>query len=176
MSIIEAERRLSQGDYEGALSIANQMLDLDSSNTFCRQFRAWVHQCIGGSSISLALVDYKRCLEDRQKDPSVLVDRAIAHIRRSEYHLAIRDLTVVIDLCQSFAPVAYWLRSLAHRLQGQIEKALVDINEAIAIKPNQIQYLVSRADLLRHMRRERAASVDIEMILTIDPINFDANQ
>jgi tetratricopeptide (TPR) repeat protein len=178
MSIAEAEKHLLAGDLPNALMIANQAIQLDTGNSFCRQFRAWVYQCIGGSSIALALVDYQRCLEERPDDSSIYIDRAIAHIRQLDYHLAIRDLTHAVQNSSSASPPSfvYWLRSLTYRLQHQFDKSLADLDKAICLEPDQIQYRISRADLLRHLHKDQLASSDCNLILSRHPDDPDANE
>jgi aspartyl protease family protein len=75
-----------------------------------------------------------------------------AHTRLSEFDLAIRDATELIDSEPN--NVGYWIwRGMAHQAAGDSEKALADFQEAFNLQPGQAQVANQLASIYERLRK-----------------------
>ncbi len=115
---------------------------------------------------------YASMLRENPQDYVTYFNRAKEYYRYGDYNRAMDDLNEAIryypreaasDLSQ-----AYTIRGLIYEMWDKDDKALADFNEALVLEPNSRYSLISRADLLRDMKRYREAKEDYQLLLRRD--------
>jgi protein O-GlcNAc transferase len=90
--------------------------------------------------------------------PEHLVEQANERFQLQDYYGAIHLLEEVIATGRAFAD-AHHLLGLSLSLAGQQEKALEQLDRALALNPNYIEALIHRALVLNELGREEEANV-----------------
>jgi tetratricopeptide (TPR) repeat protein len=88
--------------------------------------------------------------------PERLVEQANERFQLQDYYGAIHLLEEVIATGRAFAD-AHHLLGLSYSLAGQPDKALEQLDRALALNPNYIEALIHRALVLNEMGREEEA-------------------
>ena len=89
--------------------------------------------------------------------PEHLVEQANERFQLQDYYGAIHLLEEVIATGRAFAD-AHHLLGLSYSLAGQPEKALEELDRAVALNPNYIEALIHRALVLNELGREEEAN------------------
>src|SRR5213075_3481889 len=89
--------------------------------------------------------------------PEHLVEQANERFRLQDYYGAIHLLEEVIATGRAFAD-AHHLLGLSYSLAGQPDKALEQLDRALALNPNYIEALIHRALVLNELGRETEAN------------------
>src|SRR5947208_3952083 len=89
--------------------------------------------------------------------PEHLVEQANERFQLQDYYGAIHLLEEVIATGRAFAD-AHHLLGLSYSLAGQTDKALEQLDRALALNPNYIEALIHRALVLNELGREEEAS------------------
>src|ERR1041384_5157834 len=90
--------------------------------------------------------------------PERLVEQANERFQLQDYYGAIHLLEEVIATGRAFAD-AHHLLGLSYSLAGQPDKALEQLDRALALNPNYIEALIHRALVLNELGREAEADV-----------------
>src|SRR6266540_2877501 len=99
--------------------------------------------------------------------PERLVEQANERFQLQDYYGAIHLLEDVIGGGRAFAD-AHHLLGLSYSLAGQPEKALEQLDRALALNPNYIEALIHRALVLNELGREEEASAVLRRAHRID--------
>src|SRR6184192_1756541 len=89
--------------------------------------------------------------------PEHLVEQARERFQLQDYYGAIHLLEEVVGTGRAFAD-AHHLLGLSYSLAGQAEKALEQLDRALALNPNYIEALIHRALVLNELGREPEAN------------------
>src|SRR5258708_19156182 len=89
--------------------------------------------------------------------PEHLVEQANERFQLQDYYGAIHLLEEVIATGRAFAD-AHHLLGLSYSLAGQPDKALEQLDRALALNPNYIEALIHRALVLNELGREEEAN------------------
>ena len=89
--------------------------------------------------------------------PEHLVEQANERFQLQDYYGAIHLLEEVIATGRAFAD-AHHLLGLSYSLAGQSDKALEQLDRALALNPNYVEALIHRALVLNDLGREAEAS------------------
>ncbi|HLZ46028.1 MAG TPA: tetratricopeptide repeat protein [Gemmatimonadales bacterium] len=89
--------------------------------------------------------------------PERLVEQANERFQLQDYYGAIHLLEEVIATGRAFAD-AHHLLGLSYSLAGQSDKALEQLDRALALNPNYIEALIHRALVLNELGREEEAN------------------
>src|SRR3989440_3500576 len=89
--------------------------------------------------------------------PERLVEQANERFQLQDYYGAIHLLEEVIATGRAFAD-AHHLLGLSYSLAGQPDKALEQLDRALALNPNYIEALIHRALVLNELGREEEAT------------------
>jgi tetratricopeptide (TPR) repeat protein len=98
--------------------------------------------------------------------PERLVEQANERFQLQDYYGAIHLLEEVISTGRAFAD-AHHLLGLSYSLAGQPEKALEQLDRALALNPNYVEALIHRALVLNEMGREDEAGAILRRARTI---------
>src|SRR3989440_10726375 len=89
--------------------------------------------------------------------PERLVEQANERFQLQDYYGAIHLLEEVVGTGRAFAD-AHHLLGVSYSLAGQAEKALEQLDRALALNPNYIEALIHRALVLNELGREEEAN------------------
>src|SRR5213596_708501 len=96
----------------------------------------------------------RRCMD---VSPERLVEQANERFQLQDYYGAIHLLEEVVATGRAFAD-AHHLLGLSYSLAGQPDKALQQLDRALALNPNYIEALIHRALVLNELGREEEAN------------------
>src|SRR5258708_6969442 len=99
--------------------------------------------------------------------PEHLVEQANERFQLQDYYGAIHLLEEVIATGRAFAD-AHHLLGLSYSLAGQHDKALEQLDRALALNPHYVEALIHRALVLNELGREEEASAVLRRAHRID--------
>jgi len=99
--------------------------------------------------------------------PERLVEQAQERFELQDYYGAIHLLEEVIASGRAFAD-AHHLLGLSYSLAGQAEKALTQLDRALALNPHYVEALIHRALVLNELGREEEATAVLRRAHRID--------
>lgn len=132
-------------DNEKAVQHLKKAIELDPDSSSSYHILGQVYRTLGGDNIFEAAKNFYKAVDLNPKDPLFLYDKTITTIQMSENGLikqseeevrsiVIRDLTKVLELDPKFKD-AYVERALLYNEEGNFEKVLADVSEAIKLDP-----------------------------------------
>lgn len=88
--------------------------------------------------------------------------RGWAHREIDQHAAAVDDLTKAIELVEpnSVRATAFQNRALACQAQGDLEQAVADISQSIALEPEEAPWYLLRAELYEGLERPEEAAAD----------------
>jgi len=98
--------------------------------------------------------------------PERLVEQANERFQLQDYYGAIHLLEEVVATGRAFAD-AHHLLGLSYSLVGQSDKALEQLDRALALNPNYIEALIHRALVLNDLGREEEANAALRRARTV---------
>lgn len=124
------------------------------------------------------LAVYQEQLDENPRDYNVLLNRADEYYRHTEYIRALAD----VDKALEFIPAnetalrvrAYTLRAGIQNSMNHPDRALPDLESALALDPSQVQILAQRANTLFAIGRTADAKADYQRISRLQPRNAEA--
>lgn len=159
----EADIQLERWDY--ALAEYGRILRADEKNLAALYFRAYVHE--RQKHYDQAKVDYDAFLAI---EPVHLEARlGLAHVlqkmgRRSD---AVDELNHIVQMFPDSAD-AYAARAAYETEQQQYDVAVYDWSEAVRLRPGNVDYTVSKVDVLLRMGRKREARETLDALVSKD--------
>src|SRR3989449_4434553 len=99
--------------------------------------------------------------------PERLVEQANERFQLQDYYGAIHLLEEVIATGRAFAD-AHHLLGLSYSLAGQPDKALEQLDRALALNPHYVEALIHRALVLNELGREDEATAELRRAQRID--------
>ena len=157
----EADIQLERWDY--ALAEYGRILRADEKNLAALYFRAYVHE--RQKHYDQAKVDYDAFLAI---EPVHLEARlGLAHVlqkmgRRSD---AVDELNRIVQMFPDSAD-AYAARATYETEQQQYDVAVYDWSEAVRLRPGNVDYTVSKVDVLLRMGRKREARETLDALVS----------
>lgn len=118
----------------------------------------------GANEPELAINLLNDALTWSPEKPSLLVDRAHAHIARNQMDLALQDLDEAIIQGTEDAD-AFALRALIRRQAGDTDDAYADIARALELEPGQPNALLERARIRIQLQDLAGARRDLAIVL-----------
>lgn len=159
----EADIQLERWDY--ALAEYGRILRADEKNLAALYFRAYVYE--RQKHYDQAKVDYDAFLAI---EPVHLEARlGLAHVlqkmgRRSD---AVDELNHIVQMFPDSAD-AYAARAAYETEQQQYDVAVYDWSEAVRLRPGNVDYTVSKVDVLLRMGRKREAREALDALVSKD--------
>src|SRR5256884_8764404 len=124
--------------------------------TWCMPDASWASSRASGSrKVSARSLTGTRRFMD--VSPERLVEQANERFQLQDYYGAIHLLEEVIATGRAFAD-AHHLLGVSYSLAGQPDKALEQLDRALALNPNYIEALIHRALVLNELGREAEAN------------------
>lgn len=119
-----------------------------------------------------AIIDFNRLLELDPGNLRALCDRAVAYLDLGASDRAVADYSAAIRLAPTAA--LYHARARAHGSAGNLEAAIADGTEALALSPENAALLIARARALLDAGRAEEARIDLSRALEIAPESTEA--
>lgn len=99
----------------------------------------------------------------------VLMERAATALSQNKNELAIKFLTVAVELQPDYAE-AWNRRAYVYYTQNQIERAVGDLRRVLALDPQHFKALEGLANILREQGQKRAALTAMKKLLEVYPL------
>lgn len=138
----------------------------------------YAQQGIHNPMTQAVLEVYEEQLRENPNDYNVLLNRAEEYFRHTEYLRAMAD----VDAAIGFIPVnetdtrlhAYILRAGINNATGHPDRALPDLESALALEPQSAQILLQKANTLYGLERYNEAKSDYQRLARLNPRSSDA--
>ena len=151
---------LSQWDY--AIDEYGRVLDLDSLNLTALYFRAYANT--QQRRYPLAVADYERFLAIVPKHFEAQLGLAMVAKKVSGQVATMDQFNRLVEQFPDSA-LAYAARAGYEVELQQLEPALYDWNEAIRLRPNNMEFIVSKVDVLLALKRKHEAKVLLDQAI-----------
>lgn len=133
---------LTQKDFDGAVADCDRILKLtNGENLKALGIRGDAR--FRQKRYEEALADYNRLIELDSRHEAVLLQRSWLHYRMLNYAACIADCDRVLELSGGQTLQAFVNRGDAYMRLNDIERALVDVRQALAINPDFLPALIS---------------------------------
>ncbi len=99
----------------------------------------------------------------------VLMERATTALGQSKNDLALKFLTVAVELQPDFAE-AWNRRAFVYYTQNEIERAVGDLRRVLALDPNHFKALEGLSNILREQGQKKAALTAMKKLLEVYPL------
>ena len=171
--VVEAWKLYDKGDYNGAIKLHSEAIELNPNNALAYYGRAYAYD---------DLEDYQRAIDDCTKavqfNSPRLVDaynnRGEAYRKSGIYAKAIEDYNKAIELNPNYFK-AYSNRGIAYRSLGNYDKAFADYNKAIKLNPNYEYAYNNRGWAYYCLKQYKKALKDFDKALELNPNFMIAN-
>jgi tetratricopeptide (TPR) repeat protein len=154
------------GRLTDAIADFTRFIELEPDSPVAYYFRGSMHgaQWEWGAAIA----DYTRSLE-RAETVEAYIDRGQAYSHQGDFDRAIQDATAAIELNPGFA-LAYNNRAYYLFLTGgDLDQALTDVNQALALMPDEASFLDTRGSVYLGQGKPDLAIADLTRALAIYP-------
>lgn len=133
--VCRANARARQLDWSGATADMTRAIEMAPNNGEWYSVRSFTYLC--GNDLVKARADYEKALQIKPTAPSPFVRRGYFRYWKKDFAGAVDDFTKAIEWKPDYA-VAYAERAFAHGLLGNIDAALADVQQAVALNPQSI--------------------------------------
>ena len=151
---------LNQWDY--AIEEYGRVLDLDSLNLTALYFRAYANA--QQRRYPLAVADYERFLAIVPKHFEAQLGLAMVAKKVSGQVATMDQFNRLVEQFPDSA-LAYAARAGYEVELQQLEPALYDWSEAIRLRPNNLEFIVSKVDVLLALKRKHEAKVLLDLAI-----------
>lgn len=161
----KAAVNIELGQWDYATDEYSRILELDPKNLSALYYRAYVHN--HERRYELARQDYEACLAVVPRHFEAQLGLAIVKRNMGNKVEAMDGFNQLIQMFPDSA-IAYAARAGFEVEQKQYELALYDWDEAISRQPNNIDYLMSKVDVLLILKRQKEANALIRRIRALE--------
>jgi tetratricopeptide (TPR) repeat protein len=158
---------LERGDFQSAVELFDQALDLDPQSAMACSGRGWAYYGLG--EYSEAITSYNQAIA---LDPNLAMaynNRGLAYAAQGQWEQAMADYDQAIALDPNLA-IAYSNRGFAHVEQGQWEQAVTDYNQVLTLDPENLPYAyVNRSIAHTQLWHTDRATADLHKFLELMP-------
>jgi Zn-dependent membrane protease YugP/Flp pilus assembly protein TadD len=170
----EGMARFHAGDLAGALTLIDEALRLEPGLASAHYNRAVVLAFQGRRPESLAAIDAFFACQSAEIEPLIRTAdpwylRGTLRLDREDYQGAIDDLSKAFDLEPSDPATLLTNRGLAWLKLGQLERALQDTNDALALVPDDAVAHNNRGVIYRELGNFQQSESDLRRAIEIDP-------
>lgn len=158
--------------FERAIADYDQAIKLKKDDPSVFAVRGAAHEALGQHD--LAIADFSRAIELKPDDARSYADRGDAYRKSGKNAASLADYDKVIALEPNGpdAANAYYLRGLA-QVASRPELAIVDIDKAIALKPDAAVSYRLRGAAKASLRQYPGAIADFDKALALKPGDID---
>jgi tetratricopeptide (TPR) repeat protein len=146
--------------FEEALPDLSKSLELEPKSAEIWYFRAFSSERTG--KVTEALGDYSRAIDLNPNYVEALVNRGLLYYKDNNFEQAIKDNTRALAIAApGIKPMILVNRANALMQSGQLNEALGDLNEAVAVDPNYKRAYQSRAAVYQKLGQDAKAREDL---------------
>ena len=154
--IREGYGRWAADDYEGAVTSANDALELDPKNTEALVLRAEAYR--DSDRLDEAFVDLARAIELGEATGKAFLARALGYLLQGREQEAMTDFARSIEQATGageygVAAWAHYHRGKAHASKGNWEEAMADYAAAVKLTPGEDWFVKARVSALGELGR-----------------------
>lgn len=124
------------------------------------------------------LAVYQEQLNENPQDYNVLLNRADEYYRHGEYIRALADIDKALEYIPGSETAlrvqAYTVRAGIHNATSHPDRAIADLESAIALAPERTQLLTQKANTLLTLGRTAEAKADYQKLARLMPRNAEA--
>lgn len=161
----KAAVNIELGQWSYAVDEYSRILELDAKNLSALYYRAYVHN--HERRYELAKQDYEACLTIVPRNFEAQLGLAIVKRNMGQKVEAMDGFNQLIQMFPDSA-IAYAARAGYEVELKQYELALYDWDEAISRQPENIEYLMSKADVLLILKRQKEANALMRRIRALE--------
>lgn len=161
----KAAVNIELGQWNYATDEYSRILELDGKNLSALYYRAYVHN--HERRYELAKQDYEACLTIVPRNFEAQLGLAIVKRNMGQKVEAMDGFNQLIQMFPDSA-IAYAARAGYEVELKQYELALYDWDEAISRQPENIEYLMSKADVLLILKRQKEANALMRRIRALE--------
>jgi Zn-dependent membrane protease YugP/Flp pilus assembly protein TadD len=170
----EGMARYHAGDLAGAMALIDEALRQDPGLAFAHHNRAVVLSFLGRGPEALASIESLLACRPEEVEPLAgLADlwylRGTLRLDQGDYEGAIDDLSRALTLDPAEPAVLLSNRGLAWIKLGQLDRALQDTDEALALSPDDAVAYNNRGVIYRDQGHLEQAEADLRRAIAIDP-------
>lgn len=152
--------------FREALANLSRAVEIDPSLVRAQSRLGMVYSDTG--NLAKALNHFELALKLRKNYPPALNNRAETFLLRGDYQKALRDLERLKETERPIHPATFTNLGKAHRLLGNYDEALENLDKSIDIQPDHLKPRANRAMALFAMKRFEAAEMELELSLQLD--------
>ena len=154
----EASKLFYQGDYNGAIKLHDEALNLNPNNELAYYGRGTIYGELG--QYEQAIQDLNKTLQLNSNNSYAYYNRGRIYILQQQYERAIQDYNKAIQLNPNDSDV-YYNRGNAYQGLMQYEQAIQDYSKAIKINPNDAVAYYNRGFIYCRLRNFKQAIADV---------------
>ena len=132
----EANRLWERGDYNGAIKLCNEAIELNPNNEWAYSRRGTAY-FDGLKQYDAAIRDYNKALELNPNMSAAYFYRGNAYGNSGQYERALQDYNKAIELNPNSAKI-YHNRGICYFYIGQYEQAIQNLDKAISLGPKDV--------------------------------------
>ncbi len=163
---IRALLRWEGDDINGALSDANQALELNPTNAFAHNVLGLLQ--LGNYDYEAALASFEAALKIDDRYPAAYLNRGRAHNLMGNPLIGLKDMDRAIELDSSFA-LAYLSRATVQKGLGNASAAISDFDKVIAMHPDFADAYFSRGFARKMLGDYGGAIRDYDQTILLNP-------
>lgn len=170
----EGMARYQAGDSAGAIKLIDEAIQLDPGLASAHYNRAVVLMSVGRQPDALGSIEKVFTCRPEETEPLVRIAdpwylRGILRLDQGDYQGAIDDLSQAFNLDPSEPATLLCNRGLAWLRLGQLDRALADTNDALALAPNDAVAYNNRGVIYRDLGDLEQAARDLRRAIEINP-------
>lgn len=165
---VRANQLLVQGDFEEAIQVYNQVIEMSSENE--PEILAGAYHNRGLSFYSQrqyqkAITDYDMSISIDDRNTDSYINRANAYVALAMNDEALADFSKAIELSPEYS-VGYSNRAMLYFLMDRTSESILDIDQAIALAPERALFHFYRGEI--HVKAKQHAIAIADYTTTCD--------
>ncbi len=167
-SFIQAEYLLSEGKFEQAKIICDQIL-VDDEQNFTALFLSAKIESLQNKHEE-AIEKFSKCIYYHPDNEASYIERASHYLHTGEEKKALLDINRILKNSPQ-QHEALFMRAIYYQQTGNLKKAISDFNAAIAIYPKNANYFIERGILFAYQNNIEEAEKDFKKAYELAPDN-----
>ena len=169
----EALEFFDRGDYNGAINLCNEAINLNSDNANAYFGRGTAYAEL--NQYETAISDYNNAIQLNPNLYQAYYNRGNAYFDLNQYEHAISDYSNAIQLNPNDYQ-AYYNRGNAYYNQNQYERAIQDYSKAIELNPKHANAYFNRGVAYALQQQYERALADYDKAIQLNPYDAKAYQ
>ena len=164
--LIQANQKYKQKDYQGAIYLYNQAIEINPQYAFAYNDRGTTYDAL--QKYPEAIADYNKAIQLNPQDAVAYNNLGIAYHKLQKYPEAIADYNKAIQLNPQYAQAYYNRGNIYYDLQKYPE-AIADYTKAIELNPRYINAYFNRGTAYGFLKKYPEAIADYTQAIKLNP-------